>query len=183
MAFVTITEAAKLVRRSRRTLYRDIDAGRLSKTVNADGGATIDTAELLRAYGTLHMEDPAVAARAPSQPGASEVDDFQDLVARWDSSHAGPRPLPKSAAPGDDRVQVVILEEKIKSLQHILEIEATLRKVKDEVTNELRARLEEKDQVIKTLENRVLLLDYDGPQAKHLPAKPQGFFARLFQKS
>ncbi|MGI4849380.1 MAG: hypothetical protein ACRYGK_14755 [Janthinobacterium lividum] len=179
MAFVTITEAAKLVRRSRRTLYRDIDAGRLSKTVNADGGATIDTAELLRAYGSLHMEESGARASVQDAAG-SEVDDFGDLVDRWDNA---PRPLPKAHANNDERVQVVILEEKIKSLQHILEIEATLRKVKDEVTTELRSRLEEKDRVIKTLENRVLLLDYDGPQAQHLPAKPAGFFARLFQKS
>lgn len=181
MAFVTITEAAKLVRRSRRTLYRDIDAGRLSKTVNADGGASIDTAELLRAYGSLHMEDPVPPPR-DTPPSGNEVDDFQDLVARWDTTHSAPRPLPKAHAPGDERIQVVILEEKIKSLQHILEIEATLRKVKDEVTNDLRARLEEKDQVIKTLENRVLLLGYDGPQPKAVPAKAPGFFARLFQR-
>ncbi|MDB5841164.1 MAG: hypothetical protein JWQ23_3116 [Herminiimonas sp.] len=73
MAFVTITEAAKLVRRSRRTLYRDIDSGRLSKTLNRDGTATIDTSELLRVYGTLHKEDEPGA-----QPGVtSPVDDFE----------------------------------------------------------------------------------------------------------
>jgi hypothetical protein len=179
MAFVTITEAAKLARRSRRTLYRDIDAGRLSKTVNADGGASIDTAELLRAYGSLYQEDPASAGDNGGN-GGSTVDDFQDLVARWDTA---PRPLAKSPSGGEERLQIVILEEKVKSLQHILEIEATLRKVKDEVTAELRARLEEKDRLIKTLENRVLLLDYDGPHAKHLPARPAGFFARLFHKN
>jgi hypothetical protein len=179
MALVTITEAAKLVRRSRRTLYRDIDKGRLSKTVTHDGATVIDTSELLRVYGALHMgEDPERSAA-----GNSPVDDFEELVEAWEYPQ---NPLPKGH-PADngmsaDRAQLHILEEKIKSLEHVLALESTLRKVKDEVTNELRARLEDKERVIKMLENKVLLLDYnESPDSdKFFPKKPKGFLARLF---
>jgi hypothetical protein len=122
MALVSITEAAKLVRRNRSTLYRDIERGRLSKTITPDGETQIETSELLRTYGRLHAED----------------DD-------------GP----------NEQVRIAILEEKNRSLERALALEAELRKVKDQVTNELRARLADKDSVIKVLESKVLFLEYD----------------------
>ena len=177
MALVTITEAAKLVRRSRRTLYRDIDKGRLSKSVTHDGATVIDTSELLRVYGMLYKDGP----ETQQAPGNSAVDDFEELVETWEHPQ---HPLPKGHAAehgtSAERAQLHILEEKIKSLEHVLALESTLRKVKDEVTNELCARLEDKDRVIKILENKVLLLDYDAPSEKYFPKKPKGFFARLF---
>jgi len=176
MTFVTITEAAKLVRRSRRTLYRDIDKGRLSKTVAHDGAAAIDTAELLRVYGMLYKDSPA-AHRSAADSKLDEVDDFEQLVETW---HHPQLPPPKGNGVSEDKAHLYVLEEKIKSLEHVLALESTLRKVKDEVTNELRARLEDKERVIKILENKVLLLDYDEPSGKFLPKKPKGLFARLF---
>jgi len=177
MALVTITEAAKLVLRSRRTLYRDIDKGRLSKSVAHDGATVIDTSELLRVYGVLYKEDRA----AQQASGNSPIDEFEELVETWEHPQL---PLPKGRAndhaTSADHVQLHILEEKIKSLEHVLALESTLRKVKDEVTNELRARLEDKERVIKILENKVLLLDYNEPPEKYFPKKPKGLFARLF---
>lgn len=177
MALVTITEAAKLVRRSRRTLYRDIDKGRLSKTVTHDGTSVIDTSELLRVYGLLHKEERA----AHAAHGSSPVDDFEELVEAWEYPH---HPTPPGSVPGSgtsaDKVQLHILEEKIKSLEHVLALESTLRKVKDEVTNELRARLDDKERVIKILENKVLLLDYNESAEHYYPKKPKGILARLF---
>lgn len=126
MALVSITEAAKLVRRNRSTLYRDIERGRLSKTVTAEGETQIDTSELLRTYGRLHGED----------------DDEGDRSER-------------------DRMRIALLEERNRSLERALALEAELRKVKDQVTNELRARLADKDSVIKVLESKVLFLEYD----------------------
>jgi hypothetical protein len=174
MALVTITEAAKLVRRSRGTLYRDIDRGRLSKTVAPDGATTIDTSELLRVYGTLHKADDAAEETA----GISSIDDFEELVDTWEPGHP---PLRRSAGMPGENARLQILEQKVKSLEHVLAVEATLRKVKDEVTTELRARLEDKDRVIKILENKVLLLDYDEPEQKYFPKKQKGLFARLFK--
>lgn len=47
----TITEAAKLYGKQRKTLYRHINAGRLSCSVRGDGHRVIDLSELIRCYG------------------------------------------------------------------------------------------------------------------------------------
>ncbi len=173
MALVTITEAAKLVRRSRRTLYRDIDKGRLSKTVTHDGATVIDTSELLRVYGALTNEEHA----PPRTSGHSEVDDFEELVEAWEYPQP---PMPSGTGTTSEKAQLHILEERIKSLEHVLALESTLRKVKDEVTNELRARLEDKERVIKILENKVFLLDYNESAENYFPKKPKSLLAKLF---
>lgn len=48
---MTITEAAKLYGKQRKTLYRHIDAGRLSCSVRGDGHRVIGLSELIRCYG------------------------------------------------------------------------------------------------------------------------------------
>ena len=133
MALVSITEAAKLVRRNRSTIYRDIEKGRLSKTVTADGETQIDTSELLRAYGSLHV---------------AEDDEPGDEASR-------------------DKIKIALLEERNRSLERALALEAELRKVKDQVTNELRARISDKENVIKVLESKVLFLEYDKQMETH----------------
>lgn len=125
MALVSITEAAKLVRRNRSTLYRDIEKGRLSKTVTPDGETQIETSELLRTYGQLHADE-----------------DEETRASR-------------------EKMRIALLEERNRSLERALALEAELRKVKDQVTNELRARLADKEIVIKALESKVLFLEYD----------------------
>lgn len=167
MALVSITEAAKLVRRNRSTLYRDIEKGRLSKTVTPEGETQIETSELLRTYGRLH----------PSE------DEGPDERSR-------------------ERTRIAILEERTRSLERALALEAELRKVKDQVTNELRARLADKDNVIKALESKVLFLEYDkqveslspdqsAQEPADQPAKPKtaesvmprkGWWARFLNK-
>ncbi|RJF97703.1 hypothetical protein [Noviherbaspirillum saxi] len=136
MAFVSITEAAKLVRRNRSTLYRDIERGRLSKTVTPEGETQIETSELLRTYGRLHANDPE-----------------------------------HGFAPDHDKMRITILEERNRSLERALTLEAELRKVKDQVTSELRARLADKDSVIKVLESKVLFLEYDKQVESLTPAQ------------
>lgn len=55
----TLQEAIKLTGRSRRSLYRDMDAGRVSYRVRDDGRRELETSELLRAYGPLaHLAQP-----------------------------------------------------------------------------------------------------------------------------
>lgn len=125
MALVSITEAAKLVRRNRSTLYRDIEKGRLSKTVTPDGETQIETSELLRTYGQLHADDD------------------------------------EEARASREKMRIALLEERNRSLERALALEAELRKIKDQVTNELRARLADKETVIKALESKVLFLEYD----------------------
>lgn len=138
MALVSVTEAAKLVRKNRSTLYRDIERGRLSKTVSPDGDTQIETSELLRAYGRLHAND----------------DDDDEALVR-------------------ERVRIALLEERNRSLERALALEAELRKVKDQVTNELRARLADKENVIKVLESKLLFLEYDR-QVESLDADDNG---------
>ncbi|WP_194720650.1 hypothetical protein [Noviherbaspirillum malthae] len=137
MALVSISEAAKLVRRNRSTIYRDIERGRLSKTVSPDGEAQIDTSELLRTYGRLHLPD----------------DDADDGQSR-------------------DQLRIALLEERNRSLERALALEAELRKVKDQVTNELRARIADKESVIKVLESKVLFLEYDR-QVESMKRQPE----------
>lgn len=60
---LTITEAAKLYGKQRKTLYRHMDAGRLSCSFRGDGHRVIDLSELIRCYG----EPP----RSPEQTDSS----------------------------------------------------------------------------------------------------------------
>lgn len=75
MAIVSISEAAKLVGRSRRTLQRHISGGKLSKVTDATCGIGIDTSELIRVYGTLIIDDMAHdEPKEMSQHDTSEKD-------------------------------------------------------------------------------------------------------------
>ncbi|WP_367998348.1 helix-turn-helix domain-containing protein [Cobetia marina] len=55
MPTVTVNEAAKLVGRSRRGIYRDMASGRLSYKTDRDGHRRIDTSELERVHGALSL--------------------------------------------------------------------------------------------------------------------------------
>lgn len=57
MASVTIKEAITLTGRSRRSLYRDMDSGKVSFSTGHDGRRSFDTSELIRAYGALDVPD------------------------------------------------------------------------------------------------------------------------------
>lgn len=76
----TLQDAIELTGRSRRSLYRDMDAGRVSYRVRPDGRRELDTSELMRAYGPLlpvaHSTAQTVAqADTPSSvPGADHLE-------------------------------------------------------------------------------------------------------------
>lgn len=53
MALHTVQEAQALTGKSRRTLYRDMAAGRLSWVSEGDSSRRLETSELIRAYGEL----------------------------------------------------------------------------------------------------------------------------------
>ncbi|KPW67324.1 entry exclusion protein 1 [Pseudomonas amygdali] len=53
MAWHTIQEAQKLSGKSRRTLYRDMGAGRLSWEHEGENSRRLETSELIRVYGEL----------------------------------------------------------------------------------------------------------------------------------
>ena len=79
MALVSISEAARLVGKSRRTLQRDIVAGKLSK---CDTGQKLDTSELLRVYGAfLPVTNVAVGSATMSQDVAGKNETMSQDVA------------------------------------------------------------------------------------------------------
>lgn len=79
MALVSISEAARLVGKSRRTLQRDIVAGKLSK---CDNGQKLDTSELLRVYGAfLPATNVAVGSATMSQDVAGKNETMSQDVA------------------------------------------------------------------------------------------------------
>ena len=79
MALVSISEAARLVGKSRRTLQRDIVAGKLSK---CDNGQKLDTSELLRVYGAfLPATNVAAESATMSQNVAGKSETMSQDVA------------------------------------------------------------------------------------------------------
>lgn len=73
MALVTIAEAAELVGKSRKTLYRAIKTGALSATTNVTGVTNIDIAELVRVYGPLRPKNVTSVTVSMSQDETANV--------------------------------------------------------------------------------------------------------------
>jgi hypothetical protein len=67
MAWHSVAQAQALTGKSRRTLYRDMAAGRVSWRNNADGKRELETTELLRVYGEL-QPTVTTARHTVSQP-------------------------------------------------------------------------------------------------------------------
>ena len=55
MTILTLTQAAKVARVARSTLYRAIRKGRISVVSQPNGSKGIDTAELIRVFGPLQV--------------------------------------------------------------------------------------------------------------------------------
>jgi hypothetical protein len=76
----TIDEAAALVGRTRRSLYRAMTEGRLAYGLEADGRRYIDTAELLRVFGafkaTSRDENPEMSH------GVTVPSDLAEIIAQ-----------------------------------------------------------------------------------------------------
>jgi len=62
MSSVTISKAATLVGKSRKTLYRHVSEGRLSVTKDACDKTLVDVSELIRVYGALRPEETNVTS-------------------------------------------------------------------------------------------------------------------------
>lgn len=76
MALVSISEAAKLVGRDRKTLYRAVAEGRLSVSQNATGARQVDIAELARVFGKFPVARHSGATVAMPQdetPNATDA--------------------------------------------------------------------------------------------------------------
>ena len=94
MAIVTISEAARLVGKDRRTVQRHVNKGRLSKVTRPGGSVGVDTSELVRVYGELAAAPvavrqtaavPQVAAgpcRTPAAPDPGLAERLAEVEAR-----------------------------------------------------------------------------------------------------
>jgi len=59
MAWHTVRQALKLTGKARSTLYRDMAKGRVSYRTEPDGSRSVETCELIRAYGELKQDETA----------------------------------------------------------------------------------------------------------------------------
>ncbi len=75
----TLAQAIQLTGRSRRSLYRDMGAGRVSYRVRSDGRRELETSELMRAYGAL-MPVAHEPAQMTAQVGTPYDEQFQALI-------------------------------------------------------------------------------------------------------
>lgn len=67
MSIVSISEAARLVNKSRKTVYKHIQQGKLSTVTTVDGLKGLDTSELIRVYGILSIQQEAPVTTATSK--------------------------------------------------------------------------------------------------------------------
>ena len=82
MAELTLREAAKQVGVSRATIYRAVQEGRLSATVRPhDGQKVVDTAELLRAFGSLKPRQAETASETAPRDRTRQAETAPPSVA------------------------------------------------------------------------------------------------------
>ena len=83
MAQVTVSEAAKLVSRDRKTLYRLIKEGKISATVDETGKRQLETSELLRFFGAFTENSDKRDSRATvSMPQHETVHETPNATVR-----------------------------------------------------------------------------------------------------
>lgn len=108
MAWHTFSEAVKLTGRSRRSIHRDIAAGRISSDLDRSGYRRFETSELIRVYGPLlpvaQVEEPKMAEVVTPPDMAKVLDELQALRAevkelRETLLRIEHRPAPAPAAP------------------------------------------------------------------------------------
>ncbi len=144
MAVVSISEASRLVGKTRQTLYNDRDSGKLSWTALETGKPGIDTSELHRVYGQLKINPVGQAVRNVN------FDTEQD----------------SAGGPVNPTVHAVLetelkgAQQRIELLERMLALEAAARRQQLESQ---RAELSAKDQMIGVLQNQMTLLEYIKP--------------------
>nr|WP_314627666.1 hypothetical protein [uncultured Noviherbaspirillum sp.] len=144
MAVVSISEASRLVGKTRQTLYNDRDSGKLSWTTLETGKPGIDTSELQRVYGQLKLNPVGQAVRNVNFD--SETD--------------------SAGATVDPTVHAVLetelrgAQQRIELLERMLALEAAARRQQLESQ---RSELVAKDQIINVLQSQMKLLEYIAP--------------------
>jgi len=161
MAELTLREAAKQVGVSRATIYRAVSEGRLSATVRPhDGQKVVDTAELLRVFGSL-------------KPRQAET-----------ASETAPRDRPRQPETAPPSVAYLTAEDRRREVE-IADREA-LRAELDAARDTIR-RLEQQVQEAREREAKLMELAASATRLlehREIPAAPppRGILRRLFGK-
>ena len=138
MAIVSISQAAKLVRKGRQTLYNHNDKGKLSFTTDEEGKPGIDTSELERVYGKLYM--PASKIGAAVQDRSEKTDSIRQHNAdNTGSVNSAQNRLPKGVSLDSDTVSTLswFMEQVDETKQELVETQAELAE-RDATLAELR---------------------------------------------
>lgn len=79
MALVSISEASKLTGKSRTTIHRHIDTGKLSRVQDETGGYKLDTSELLRVYGSFKNIAAGHNNNAPPEQNITQIEQNKNI--------------------------------------------------------------------------------------------------------
>lgn len=150
MAVVSISEASRLVGKTRQTLYNDRDSGKLSWTTLETGKPGIDTSELHRVYGQLKLNPVGQAVRNVN------FDSETDTGGRLDSAGAVIDPTVHAVL----ETELKGAQQRIELLERMLALEAAARRQQLESQ---RSELVAKDQIINVLQSQMKLLEYIAP--------------------
>ncbi|CAI3957483.1 hypothetical protein [Commensalibacter papalotli (ex Botero et al. 2024)] len=80
MPNVSISEAAELTGKTRRTIQRHVASGKLSRSVASGGRVGVDTSELIRVYGQLRSHDSDTTMSQPVIPNVAYKNDNERLL-------------------------------------------------------------------------------------------------------
>lgn len=78
MSIVSISEAAELTGKTRRTIQRHVASGKLSRSVASGGRVGVDTSELIRVYGQLTSHDGDTTMSQPVISNVAHKNDAND---------------------------------------------------------------------------------------------------------
>jgi len=112
MALVTITEAARLVGKSKQTLYRHVSAGKVSR----NSGGLIDTTELMRVYGELRKVTTQHVEKTPPPMEQVERSHIEWLEKQVDELRSDIKQVREDAQAREMRL-MALLEYKIDTAQ------------------------------------------------------------------
>ena len=154
MAVVSISEASRLVGKTRQTLYNDRDSGKLSWTTLETGKPGIDTSELQRVYGQLRLGPVGQAVRNVNFDGETGSTDGSGRTGAAVDSAVDP------TVHAVLETELKGAQQRIELLERMLALEAAARRQQLESQ---RSELVAKDQIINVLQSQMKLLEYITP--------------------
>jgi predicted transcriptional regulator len=86
MAKVTVADAARLVKKTRATIYNHLKSGELSSEQDESNNTVIDTSELIRKYGELELTlDDLQADKVKESSNQTEVESLRSKMVALES--------------------------------------------------------------------------------------------------